>query len=93
MVQTEVRRAKEDTRKIAAELGKQDVWKRWNLLERILTWTKLWTKDQYRLSFLLRSVYDTLPSPANIHQRGLVEDPLCKLSGKRGTMVHILCGC
>ena len=51
------------------------------------------SEDQFRISFLLRPVYDTLPSPVNLHQCGLVEDPTCKLCSKRGTMAHILPGC
>ena len=66
---------------------------KWDLPERELTWAGLWRKDQFRISFLLRSVYDTLPSPVNLHQWGLVEDPNCKLCGKRGIMAHILLGC
>ena len=37
-------------------------------------------------------MYDTPPSPVNLHQWGLVEDANCKLCGKRGTMAHILSG-
>lgn len=47
----------------------------------------------FRISFLLRSVYDTLPTPTNLHKWGLREDPLCKLCRERGTMAHILSGC
>ena len=43
------------------------------------TWAKLWRKDQLGILFLLRSVYDTLPSPVQLHQWGLVKDlnPSC----------------
>ena len=93
IVQAEVRRTEEDQRKArSTELIKQGALMKWDLPERELTWTELWRKDQFRISFLLRSVYDTLPSPVNLHQWGLVEDPNCKLCGKRGTMAHILAG-
>lgn len=49
--------------------------------------------EPFRVSFLLRSVYDTLPSPVNLARWGLREDPLCKLCGKKGTLSHILAGC
>ncbi|CAC5371102.1 unnamed protein product [Mytilus coruscus] len=49
--------------------------------------------EPFRISFMLRSVYDTLPSPSNLHQWGLIEEPSCKLCGERGTMAHILSGC
>ena len=52
-----------------------------------------WRKDQFRISFLLIPVYDTLLSPVKLHQWDLFEDPNCKLCGKRGTMVHILSVC
>ena len=38
-------------------------------------------------------MYDTLPSPNNLHHLGLVEYPNCKLCGKRGTMAHVLSDC
>ena len=41
--------------------------------------------------FLLRSVYDTLPSPANIQQWG--QAPACKLCVKRGIMTYNISGC
>ncbi|XP_033725208.1 uncharacterized protein LOC117315172 [Pecten maximus] len=94
MVQTEVRRVEEDQRRAkAVELGKQGKWLKWELPERRLSWSELWRKDQYRIAFLLRSVYDTLPSPSNLHQWRMTEDPSCQLCGKRGPMSHILSGC
>ena len=56
---------------------------KWDLPEQELIWAELWRKDQFRISFLLKSVFDTLPSPVNLHQWGLVKDPNCKLCGKR----------
>ncbi|KAI8505021.1 hypothetical protein Bbelb_171300 [Branchiostoma belcheri] len=53
----------------------------------------VWKLEPFRISFLLRSVYDTLPSPANLCRWNLREDPACKLCGERGTMAHILSGC
>ncbi|XP_063435695.1 uncharacterized protein LOC134716615 [Mytilus trossulus] len=49
--------------------------------------------EPFRISFILRAVYGTLPSPSNLHQCGLIEEPSCKLCGERGTMAHILSGC
>ncbi|XP_076155564.1 uncharacterized protein LOC143138951 [Alosa pseudoharengus] len=94
MVQAEVRHQEEETRKAkAVELATQGTWTRWDLPNRRVTWTELWRLEPFRVSFLLRSVYDTLPSPANLARWGLREDPLCKLCGKRGTLAHILAGC
>ena len=61
--------------------------------ERKLTWQELWQSERGRLSFLLRAVYDVLPSPANLHTWGLAENPSCKLCGKRGSLEHVLSSC
>ncbi|XP_060083282.1 uncharacterized protein LOC132562552 [Ylistrum balloti] len=94
MVQGEIRIEEEGARKgRAVEMGSQGTWTRWKLPERKLTWTDLWRYEPLRIQFLLRSVYDTLPSPANLHQWGLVEEPKCQLCQERGTMSHILSAC
>ncbi|XP_078685514.1 uncharacterized protein LOC144918529 [Branchiostoma floridae x Branchiostoma belcheri] len=94
MVQTEVRQLEEEGRRAkAVALSSQGAWTRWNLPSRKLTWADVWKLEPFRISFLLRSVYDTLPSPANLCRWNLREDPACKLCGERGTMAHILSGC
>ena len=45
------------------------------------------------MKFLIRSVYDALPSPANLATWGLCEDRVCKLSGQNGNPAHILSEC
>ncbi|CAC5364749.1 unnamed protein product [Mytilus coruscus] len=77
----------------AVELSRQGAWMKWNLPERKITWAELWRMEPFRISFMLRSVYDALPSPSNLHQWGLIEEPSCKLCGERGTMAHIISGC
>ena len=54
---------------------------------------RIWRMEPARISFLLRSVYDTLPSPANLCTWGLIEDPAYQLCGARATMAHILSAC
>ncbi|XP_063419448.1 uncharacterized protein LOC134702450 [Mytilus trossulus] len=94
MVQSEIRTVEEEQRRAkAVELSRQGAWMKWNLPERKITWAELWRMEPFRISFMLRSVYDTLPSPSNLHQWGLIEEPSCKLCGERGTMAHILSGC
>jgi len=67
MVQSEVRRTEEQARQAkAVEMGAQGVWTTWNTTDRKLTWGDIWKYEPLRLSFLLRSVYDLLPSPANL---------------------------
>lgn len=76
MVKAEVRQKEEDQRKArATELRKQGAaWMKWDLSEQELTWKELWRKDQFRISFCLRSMQGTLPSPANLQQWEFSED-------------------
>lgn len=60
---------------------------------RKITRTDLWKLEPFCISVLLRSLYDTLPTPANSHKWVMREDPQCKLCGERGTMAHILADC
>ncbi|XP_015240280.1 PREDICTED: uncharacterized protein LOC107091067 [Cyprinodon variegatus] len=94
MIQEEVSSLeKEGRRSKAVALSSQGAWTKWDLPKRKITWAELWRLEPFRISFLLRSVYDTLPTPANLHRLGLSESPLCKPCGEKGTMAHILSGC
>ena len=72
MVQDEIRRGEEDVRPSwAVWLAQQGRWAGWNLPDRKLTLHEIW-KYMYqplKLSFLLRSVYDLLPTPANMQMK------------------------
>jgi hypothetical protein len=93
MAQNEIRLSEEETRKARAiELGLKGTWTRWTTTERKVTWADFWQYEPLRLSFLLRSVYDLIASPANLHRWGLVEDPCCPLFDKKGTVEHVLPG-
>jgi hypothetical protein len=46
--------------------------------------------ETLQLSFLLRSVYDLLPSPTNLKLYKLPEDPNCPLYGNAGSLRHIM---
>ena len=94
MVLQEVRKGEEDQRRSkAVQLGQQGAWTKWDLPSRKVTWAELWRLEPIRISFMLRSVYDTLPSPSNLCRWGLTEDPSCKLCGGTATLAHILSGC
>ncbi|KAK0140746.1 hypothetical protein N1851_022262 [Merluccius polli] len=70
MVQAEVRQLEEEGRwSRAVELGVQGAWTKWDLPKHKITWPELWRLEPFRISFLLRSVYDTLPTPTNLHRR------------------------
>ena len=45
-----------------------------------------------KLKFLIKSVYDVLPTPAN-KNRWFQTEEKCLLCGKEGTLAHILSGC
>ncbi|XP_052259364.1 uncharacterized protein LOC127863766 [Dreissena polymorpha] len=94
MVQDEVRAAEEEDRRAkAVAMGAQGAWTKWTTTERKLTWADIWSYEPLRIAFLLRSVYDLLPSPSNLHSWGLQDHPKCQLCDKTGTMEHILSSC
>ena len=68
-------------------------WTTWNTTDRMLTWGDIWKYDPLKFSFLLRSVYDLLPSPANLCRLRLTTDPKCSLCDKPGTLEHVLSSC
>ena len=67
---------------------------RWeeNVVERKLSWSEIWNWNTSRLSFLVRSTYDVLPSPTNLVRWKISNDNRCRC-GKRGTLKHILSNC
>ncbi|GFO37031.1 reverse transcriptase [Plakobranchus ocellatus] len=46
-----------------------------------------------RISFLIRSIYDLLPSNANLVLWGKKDDPICPLCQGRQTAEHVLSSC
>ena len=94
MVQNEIRMAEEEERCTrAVAMGAQGAWTKWQTTGRKLTWADMWNCEPLRISFLLRSVYDLLPSPANLHRWGNVNDPTCPFCAKTETLEHILSSC
>ena len=62
-------------------------------LDRKLTWEDIWKYETYRLSFILWSVHDLLPSPINLCRCGLITNPYCSLSRKSAALEHVLSSC
>ncbi|KAL4234862.1 hypothetical protein ACF0H5_006504 [Mactra antiquata] len=63
MIQSEVGRTEENRRQArAVEMEAQRAWTTWGTIDRKLTWEDIWKCEPLRLSFLLRSVHDLLPS-------------------------------
>ena len=95
MVEKEVRQTEEERRQ-AQPVGmrQQGAWTSWeSARSRQLKWNNIWKMDGYRISVLLRSVYDVLPSPMNLKIWGLIEDPSFKLCGKPANLEHVLSAC
>ena len=59
---------------------------------RELKWSQLWKWRSYRISFLLKSTFDMMPSPVNMLKWKLSSDDQCTC-GERGTLFHILVNC
>ncbi|KAL5005358.1 hypothetical protein ScPMuIL_018814, partial [Solemya velum] len=60
---------------------------------RKISWNEMWRMDGQKISFLLRSVYDVLPTPTNLTTWKLNEDPSCKLCGNPANLEHVLLSC
>ncbi|KAL0148307.1 hypothetical protein M9458_056369 [Cirrhinus mrigala] len=95
LIQDEIRAEVEEERYTKmAGMSKQGAWTRWEQVDpRRITWAELWKAEPFRIKFLVQSIYDVLPSPANLHIWGLADTPECKLCQKRGTLEHILSSC
>ena len=95
MVIEEIRQA-EDTGRVvkAVQQPQQGQWTNWETaIQRSLSWNDLWNMAPLRISFLIRAVYDLLPSNANLTRWGLKDDPACPLCQGRQTAEHVLSSC
>ena len=63
-----------------------------HVVKRKVGWNEIWSWEASRLSFLVKSTYDVLPSPANLVRWNIQTDDMCRC-GKLCTMKHILSGC
>ena len=95
MVQQEVRAMAEQERMVkAVSMKKQGRWVNWEgVRQKKLTWNDIWSMEQDRLQFQLKSVYDVLSSPTNLATWGITEDPNCSLCGRPANLDHILTSC
>ncbi|KAK3779036.1 hypothetical protein RRG08_034294 [Elysia crispata] len=95
MVINEIR-LNEDSRRVqkAVQQPQQGQWTNWdNALQKSLTWNEIWHTAPLRISFLIRSVYDLLPSKANLVRWGKKQDSTCLLCHGRQTTEHVLSSC
>ena len=64
----------EEVRGFATAVGqrKQGAWTKWeSAKDRAVTWRDLKHMEPKKLSFLIKAVYDILPTPVNLHAWGL----------------------
>ena len=75
--------------------SKQCTWMNCEEAEaRKLSWSSLMTMELLALSFLLRSTYNLLPTPANHKQWSFTGDNICMMcKSARGTLRHVLSSC
>ena len=93
MVVDMVREAEEDKRRVKmASLAKQGAHTRWEVPEKILSHKEIISTSETSLKFLVKSVYDLLPTPSN-KNKWYGSEEMCKLCGGNGTLAHILSGC
>ena len=89
-------RMNEDSRRVqkAVQQPQQGQWTNWdNALQKSLTWNNTWHMAPLRISFLIRSMYDLLPSNENLVRWGKKEDPTCPLCNGRQITEHVLSSC
>ena len=79
MVIQEVRNEDDNKRLIkGVQQSQQGQWTSWEeALQRSITWNDIWQMAPQRLSFLIRSTYDQLPSKSNLVKWKKEIDPTC----------------
>ena len=93
MIVEKVREAEEQRRTVRMTgLGKQGGHLRWEVPERKINSKELVMMPEDRLKFLVKAVYDLLPTPQN-KSTWFGEDEACRKCGEKGTLLHILSGC
>jgi hypothetical protein len=95
LIQQEVRHTSEEERTVkAVSLKQQSKWMKWEgIEERKLSWNDLWRTHPQVLSFLLKAVYDVLPTPTNLVTWGITESAACQLCGGVANLRHVMSGC
>ncbi|CAB1331193.1 unnamed protein product, partial [Coregonus sp. 'balchen'] len=63
------------------------------VVNRTVTWSDVWKISQARIRFLIRSTYNTLPCPWNLHQWYGTETAYKLCSNTNASLQHILSGC
>ena len=68
---------------LGAQMLQQGDWTRWEAaVQHSMTWNDLWRYSPIRLSFVIRAMYDQLPTASNLVKWGKLENEACKLCEK-----------
>ena len=93
MITEEIRKKEEESREVRMiALAKQGASTRWEVPERSISQCDLIKTSDASFRFLVKSVYDLLPTPSNKNTWFRTEEK-CALCGQEGTLNHILSGC
>ncbi len=94
MIVKKVREQEEEGRRVRiTNLAKQGASTRWQVPSRRLTHREIMATPEASLRFLVRSVYDLLPTPTNKNTWFKTEEYKCIVCGGEGSLNHILAGC
>ena len=86
----------EEVKRIATAVRqrKQCTWIRWeSAKDRAVIWSNLKHIEPKKLSFLIKVVYNVLPTPINLHTWGLTISNQCTEGGINANFKHIFSGC
>ena len=93
MIVKTVREKEEESRMVRmTNFPSQGANLRWEVPQRQLKHSDIIRSSEERLKFLVKSVYDILPTPAN-KSKWFKSDDKCLLCGNDGNLAHILSGC
>ena len=94
VVQERRREIESDRISKAVQQAQHGQWTTWeDVVQRSITWHEIWNMSPLRLAFVVRSIYDVLPSRVNLQRWGITQDAKCTLCGESQTLRHALSGC
>ena len=94
IIQERRRQMETDRIALAVQQSQQGQWTTWDeVLQRSVTWKDIWRMSPLRLAFMIRSVYDVLPSRTNLQKWGIVQEAGCSLCGCSQSLRHVLSSC
>ena len=92
VVQERRREIESDRISKAVQQAQQGQWTTWeDVVQRSITWHEMWNMSPLRLAFVVRSIYDVLPSHVNLQRWGITQDAKCTLCGERVRLSDMFC--